>query len=56
MSENLNNKVALVTGAARRIGAAIVRGLHADGARVAVHYRGSAKDAEALVNELCSSL
>ena len=52
MSENLNNKVALVTGAARRIGAAIVRGLHADGARVAVHYRGSAKDAEALVNEL----
>ena len=52
MSENLNNKVALVTGAARRIGAAIVRGLHADGARVAVHYRGSATDAEALVSEL----
>ncbi len=52
MSQNLNNKVALVTGAARRIGAAIVRKLHADGARVAVHYRGSVKDAEALVSEL----
>ena len=54
MSENLNNKVALVTGAARRIGAAIVRGLHTDGARVAVHYRGSATAAEALVGELNS--
>ena len=54
MSENLNNKVALVTGAARRIGAAIVRGLHADGARVAVHYRESVKDAEELVGELNS--
>ena len=54
MSENLNNKVALVTGAARRIGEAIVRGLHADGARVAVHYRESVKDAEELVGELNS--
>jgi len=52
MSENLSNKLALVTGAARRIGAAIVRGLHADGAAVAVHYRGSATEAEALVREL----
>jgi pteridine reductase len=52
MSENLNNKVALVTGAARRIGAGIVRGLHADGAAVAVHYRGSAAAAETLVREL----
>ena len=52
MSENLNNKVALVTGAARRIGAGIVRGLHADGAAVAVHYRGSATEAETLVGEL----
>ena len=52
MSENLDNKVALVTGAARRIGAAIARGLHGDGARVAIHYRGSAADAEALANEL----
>ncbi len=52
MSENLDNKVALVTGAARRIGAAIARKLHGDGARVAIHYRGSAADAEALTKEL----
>jgi pteridine reductase len=52
MSDTLNNKVALVTGAARRIGAAIARKLHGDGARVAIHYRGSANDADALVNDL----
>jgi len=52
MSENLDNKVALITGAARRIGAAIARALHGDGARVAIHYRGSAAAAEALANEL----
>lgn len=40
----LSNKVFLVTGAARRIGASIVTRLHANGARVAIHYRGS-KDA-----------
>jgi pteridine reductase len=44
----LNNKVALVTGAARRVGAAIVSCLHAAGANVAIHYRGSAKEADAL--------
>ncbi len=52
MSENLENKVALVSGAARRIGAAIARRLHGEGARVAIHYRGSATDAEALVGQL----
>jgi pteridine reductase len=44
--------VALVTGAARRLGAAIARALHARGMRVAVHYRGSRTEAEALVAEL----
>ncbi len=49
MSENsLENKVVLVTGAAKRIGAAIVTRLHAAGARVAIHYRGSADEAVAL--------
>ncbi|QDH68874.1 pteridine reductase [Marilutibacter alkalisoli] len=44
--------VALVTGAARRIGAAIVRRLHAAGHDIALHYRGSATEAEALAGEL----
>ncbi len=52
MSEKLNNKVALVTGAARRIGAAIAGRLHSAGARVAIHYRGSAGVAEALAGKL----
>jgi pteridine reductase len=38
----------LVTGAARRVGAEIARSLHAAGARVALHYRHSAGEAEAL--------
>ncbi len=49
---NLNGKVALVTGAARRIGAAIATRLHADGADVAIHHRGSADAAAALANKL----
>lgn len=48
----LAGKVALVTGSARRVGAEIVRTLHAAGAQVAVHYRRSAADATALVGEL----
>jgi pteridine reductase len=44
--------VALVTGAARRIGAAIVRRLHAGGYDIALHYRGSADDAQRLRAEL----
>ncbi|HET7687675.1 MAG TPA: pteridine reductase [Candidatus Macondimonas sp.] len=42
----------LVTGAARRIGAAIARGLHARGARVMIHYCHAAEPAHALVAEL----
>jgi pteridine reductase len=53
MSEqSLNNKVVLVTGAARRIGAAIVTCLHENGARVAIHYRASADAAESLAEKL----
>jgi len=50
--QSIENKVILVTGAARRIGAAIVTRLHASGARVAVHYRHSADAAKRLVDEL----
>ena len=53
MVENgLADKVVLVTGAARRVGAAIVTRLHAEGARIAVHYRSSANEASALVGRL----
>ena len=42
----------LVTGGGKRIGATIVRGLHAAEANVAIHYRSSATEAEALCAEL----
>ena len=49
MDENsLTDKVVLVTGAARRIGAAIETRLQLNGARVAIHYRGSADSADEL--------
>jgi pteridine reductase len=51
-TDNLNNKVALVTGAARRIGAVIATRLHESGADVAIHYRGSADEAAALADKL----
>lgn len=53
MSEqDLSGKVVLVTGAARRIGAAIVTRLHENGARVAIHYRSSVHEAESLAKPL----
>jgi pteridine reductase len=52
MDDNLQGKVALVTGAARRIGAAIARRLHAAGASVVLHYRGGDSEARALEAEL----
>ena len=50
--QNLVGKVVLVTGAARRIGAAIVTRLHENGARVAIHYRDSANEARNLAIRL----
>src|SRR5688572_32768063 len=48
----MQGKVALVTGGARRVGAAIARHLHAAGANVLVHYRDSESDAAKLESEL----
>lgn len=52
MALALDGKVALVTGAPRRIGAAIVRRLHAAGAAVLIHYRGSEAQAAQLEDSL----
>lgn len=48
----LVGRVALVTGAARRIGAAIVRGLHAQGADVCIHCHRSVQAGQRLAAEL----
>jgi len=48
----LTGKAALVTGAARRVGAAITRALHGAGASVILHYRSSGDDAAQLAAEL----
>jgi pteridine reductase len=48
----LAGKAALITGAARRVGAATARALHGAGASIVLHYRSSAEEAEALVREL----
>lgn len=49
---NSNRKVALVTGSSQRIGAAIVRSLHANGMDVAIHYNNSESKANQLQREL----
>lgn len=48
----MQGRVILITGGARRIGAAICRKLHAQGARLVVHYRSSREEARSLQNEL----
>lgn len=49
---SLAGKTVLITGGARRVGAAIARQLHGAGANLVVHYRNSAKDADALIAAL----
>ena len=48
----LENKIALVTGAGRGIGAVVARRFAEEGAKVVVHYRGSRAPAEALALEI----
>ncbi|MFU8896717.1 MAG: pteridine reductase [Gammaproteobacteria bacterium] len=49
---SLAGRTALVTGGARRLGAAIATALHGAGASVVIHYRGSRADAEQLAATL----
>lgn len=52
MKQKLNQPIALVTGGAKRLGAAISRSLAARGFTVAVHYNSAAQEAA----ELCRSI
>lgn len=55
MTTDLNGRNALVTGGSRGIGAAIVRSLAKAGAAVAINYRESADEANALAKEIVSA-
>jgi len=52
LTNQLENKVVLITGGAKRVGACISRELHAHGANLMIHYNTSNKEAKALQAEL----
>jgi pteridine reductase len=52
LSEPLENKTVLITGAAHRIGAHMAKILHQQGANIILHYRNSKTTAESLQSEL----
>jgi pteridine reductase len=52
MSMQLHDKSILVTGAAKRVGAAIARRLHRAGANLTLHYHASESEARSLQSEL----
>jgi pteridine reductase len=49
---DMQDKVVLITGAGKRVGAVTAKALHAVGANVAIHYHRSAEAAEKLVESL----
>ena len=55
MAKPLANKLALVTGSSRGIGAAIAARLAAEGASVIVNYAANRARAEAVVSEIKSA-
>jgi pteridine reductase len=52
LTDDLKNKVVLITGGAKRVGATICRELHAHGANLMIHYNTSKQEAKALQAEL----
>ncbi len=48
----MQGKAILITGGAKRVGAAICRKLHAQGANLVVHYRSSLEEAQKLQSDL----
>lgn len=50
--QGLQQRVVLITGGAKRLGAAVARAVHDAGASVVVHYHRSAGDAQALVDDM----
>src|ERR1700719_2965514 len=54
MDLKLNGKIALVTGATSGVGSEIALSLAAEGASVAVNYRSSAEEADALVKNIAA--
>ncbi len=52
MEASLQNKIVLITGGAKRVGASICRLLHANSANLMIHYRSSVNEARALQAEL----
>jgi len=52
VNSSLQDKVVLITGGAKRVGAAICRLLHEEGASLMIHYRSSTSEARALQAEL----
>src|SRR5438105_2289392 len=51
----LRGRVALVTGASRRLGAAIARALASEGARLVLHHRSSRDEAGSLAREIAAA-
>jgi 3-oxoacyl-[acyl-carrier protein] reductase len=55
MNNKLENKVVVVTGASKGIGAGIAKQMGASGAKVVVNYASSKESADAVVAEIISA-